>query len=314
MSTKIKISIPNTAGEEGLLIADAVIAGAPADSVEVMTYDEDPQTTEEWIERTRDADAILLGWKIPDEAILAAENLKAISFFGTGIADQVSLPICEERGIATYNVSGYGDNAVAEHTIALLFTVWNQVSKLDAEVHSGGWSEPEREELRGSTLGIVGYGGIGKRVAELATLIGMNVKVWSRALEAGTKLAHGVAASLDEVLETSDAVSLHLALNPHTINFINADSFAKMKDGAILINTARGDVVNTDDLAAALKSGKLMGAGIDVFSSEPVPKDNPLIGLPGAVLTPHIGYNTTNAVTKLRALGIKNILDHFWSK
>ncbi|HUH53105.1 MAG TPA: NAD(P)-dependent oxidoreductase [Microbacteriaceae bacterium] len=312
MSTKIKISLPDTVGEDATEIEQIIMSHAPADSVIVETYSEEPVNIQEWIDRTKDVDGIVLGWKYPDEALNAAKNMKAISFMGTGIADQLNLATCEERGIAAYNVTGYGDNAVAELAIALMFATWHKIPTLNNEVHSGTWTEVNRRELQGSTLGIIGYGGIGKRVAEIADCLGMHIKIWSRSLTPGSKLDHGEAATLDEVLASSDVVSVHLALNPETINFINAASFAKMKDGAVFLNTARADVVDTDALVEALKNGKIASAGVDVFSSEPVPADNPLLGIPNAVLTPHIGYNTENAVKKLHEIGTLNLVKHFW--
>lgn len=314
MSTPITISIPDVVGDVAEQIKQQITQHAPADSVIVETYDTEPASTEEWITRIQYADGIVLGWKLPDEALDAASRLQVISFLGTGVADQVSIPSCTARGIKALNVSGYGDNAVAEHAIALLFAAWHQIPMLNTDVHSGTWTEVSRKELQGSTLGIIGYGGIGRRVAEIASSIGMHVKIWSRSLKAGTELAHGVVTPLKEVLSSSDAISVHLALNPETINFINEESFNAMQDGVVFINTARADVVDTEALVAALHKGKVVSTGVDVFSSEPVPANNPLLGAPNAILTPHIAYNTENAVKKLNEMGTANLIEHFWPR
>lgn len=312
MTDPITICLPDVHGNGAETIKEIILKHVPADKVTIRTFSSEPTSTAEWIERTEDADGIMLGWKLPYEALLAAGQLKAVSFLGTGIADQISLPTCDARSIATYVVSGYGDNAVAEHTIALLYSVWNSVPQLNSDVHAGSWPELTRTELLGSTLGIVGYGGIGRRVAEVAEAIGMRVLVYSRSLNAGDSLPQGTAATLDEVLSQSDAITLHLALRPDTRHFIDSDSFKKMKHGVVFLNTSRADIVDNEALGTALRSGRLRGAGVDVFSPEPVDPGNPLLGISQAVLTPHIGYNTDNAVAALMRLGTLNLIRHFW--
>lgn len=312
MNNVVKISIPDLVGDLAAEVEGIIRQHAPDGSVDIETYNAEPANTDEWIERTKDAHGVVLGWSIPDEALEAATQLKALTFFGTGIADQVSLPICEARGIRAYNVTGYGNNAVAEHTMALIFAAWHQVPALNNAVHAGNWPEVERREMRGSSLGIVGYGGIGKRVAELASGMGMDVRVWSRSLTPGTDIPHGTVHTLEEVLAESDALSVHLALNPKTHNFINATTFQAMKPGVVFVNTARGDIVDTDALVSALDQGIVATAAVDVFTSEPVSQDNPLLGMNNAILTPHIAYNTVNAVKSLTEFGTMNLVRHFW--
>lgn len=312
MNARVVLSLPDLSSETAREVETHIREHAPKEGYEIRTYPEEPRNVQEWSERLEGVDGIVLGWKIPDEALKQAESLRAISFLGTGIADNVSLPLCEEKGIETYTVSGYGDNAVAEHTIALMLAAWHDITELNRATHSGAWNEVSRRELRGSTLGIIGYGGIGQRVAEIAVSFGLNVLVWSRSLTPGDTLAVGQAVALEELLERSDIVSVHLALNPETRGFMSGERLARLKPGAVLVNTARADVVDTEALANALQTGAISRAGIDVFSREPVAIDNPLLGVREAILTPHIAYNTENAVKKLNELGTLNLVRHFW--
>ena len=312
MSDEVIISIPDVHGEGLEAITGILHEHLAGESVDIRSFKTAPSSTDDWITRTQDAHGVILGWKFPDDALAATKDLRAVSFLGTGIADQISLPTCEEKGISTYVVSGYGDNAVAEHTLALLFSAWNSVPQLNASLHAGTWGVVSRTELRGSTLGIIGYGGIGQRVAEIASRIGMRVLVWSRSLKVGDTLPHGTVASFEDVLSQSDAVSVHLALRPETRHFIDASAFARMKPGVVFVNTARADIVDIEALVAALHEGRVRTTGIDVFSTEPAPLDDPLIGIPQAILTPHVGYNSENAVAALMRLGTINLIRHFW--
>lgn len=309
---RITISIPDVVGDSADLIRSILERESPSDNLTVVTYPDEPASTAEWVRRIQYADGVILGWKLPDEALAAAERLAAISFLGTGAADQLSLPLCEERGIAVHTVSGYGDNAVAEHTIALLFAAWHQIPTLNSGVHAGQWVESSRRELRGSTLGIIGYGGIAQRVAAMADALGMYVRIWSRSLTPGAELPHGTASTLEDVLSLAHAVSVHLALTAETVGFIDESLLSQLRPGAIFLNTARAGVVDTDALVGALRDGRISQAGIDVFSEEPVAADNPLLGLPNAVLTPHIAYNTANAVRALNEMATRNLIRHFW--
>lgn len=189
----------------------------------------------------------------------------------------------KDLGIAVCHVPAYSTEAVAQHVFALILELTNWVGSYNASVQAGKWYESSdftfiQEPLSlldGKSLGIVGYGNIGKRVARIAEAFGMKVNIYSRDKEAAV---------------TSDFVTLHCPLTRENAGFVNKEFISAMKDGAVLINTARGGLVNETDLAEALKSGKLSGAALDVICEEPPQKPHPLIGLPGCILTPHIAW------------------------
>ncbi len=229
-----------------------------------------------------DADVIFTdSFGIDRELIEACPNLKFIGISATGF-NHVDLEAAKEHGIAVANVPAYAAEAVAQHAIALLLSVTNQVEVYNAAVEAGEWQQSRDYTfikapltlLAGKSIGIVGYGDIGSKVAQIAEAFGMTVNIYSRDKEAAIK---------------SDVVSLNCPLTKDNRGMVDADFIAQMKDGAILINTARGGLIDEQALADALKSGKLAGAGLDVLDQEP-PQDSPLIGLKNCYITPHIGF------------------------
>jgi D-3-phosphoglycerate dehydrogenase len=204
------------------------------------------------------------------------------------------------------NTPGYADRTVAEHALALLLASTRRLPRLDREVRSGGWGRIQGIELTGKRLGVIGFGGIGRRMAELGRGIGMDVVAWTRHPErypeAGVPLV-----PLETLLETSQAVSIHVALGPDTEGLIDAAALARLPPGAILVNTARGAVVDEPALVAALASGRLGGAGLDVFATEPLPPDHPLATLDRVVLSPHAAYATPEASAEIMELAVGNI-------
>lgn len=309
----IKISLPNTQGQGTAAILDTFRDYVPEHLFELCTYGAPPTSLNDWIARTKNADGVILGWRFPDAALVACTRLQAISFLGTGIADQVSLPLCESMGVSTYTASRYGDNAVAEHTIALLLSAWNDIPQKDAEVRAGTWEVgAPRRELRGSTIGVLGSGGIARRVAQLAQALGMNVLVWSRSLRSGTQLDHGTSCTLQTLFAESDAVSIHLALTAETKHCVNREHFSMMKQGSILVNTARSDIVEPTALWEAMENGTLRSVCLDVFPEEPISPTDPLLGRSGTLFTPHMGYNTRDALANLYRQAAENLIQHFW--
>ena len=256
-----------------------------------------PIDDEEFSARVGDAEAIILGhWTITDTALGACPSLKCIAYTGVGIGSQVNLELASELGILTSITPGCSTQSVAEHTIALMLAAARQIPVLDARFKSGGWSQVESAfDLHGKTLGLVGLGSIAKRTAELVRAFGMDVIAWTahpseqRAREAGVRFE-----SLEAVLESSDVVSLHLPLTPETEGLITANRLSRIRDGALLINTARGEIVNEPALIEALKSGRI-SAGLDVFHQEPLAGDHPFRQLENVIITPHTAYNTPEA-------------------
>jgi D-3-phosphoglycerate dehydrogenase len=231
----------------------------------------------------------------------ACPRLEQILFLGTGAANFVDLPAAESRGIPVHTIKGYGDRAVAEHTLALLFAVWRDIAAQDASVRAGGWTGAPLGELYGKTIGLVGVGAIGGEVARLAQALGMTVLVWARR---PVDIPGVEQVELDALLARADVVSPHLAYTPETAGFLNAARLRRMKRGAVFINTARAELTDEAEVLAMLHDGHLAGAGLDVYSAEPLPADHPLRRAPRAVLTPHTGWQSPEAVARLIRAGV----------
>lgn len=238
---------------------------------------------EEIPQRLKGAQAVFVDARSLDrETLEQCPDLKFIGIAATGF-NHVDLEAAKDLGIAVCNVPAYSTDAVAQQAIALLLSVTNKVEVYNQAVNAGEWQKCKDYTfiktpvtlLAGRSLGIVGYGNIGKKVGQIAEAFGMKVNVYSRDKEAAVR---------------SDIVTLHCPLTKENAGMVDRDFISKMKDGAILINTARGGLIDEEALAEALKSGKLAGAGLDVMAKEPPEKDNPLIGLKNCWITPHIGF------------------------
>lgn len=280
---------------------------------EVTVY-ESTDTEADAIARIGDAEIILIN-KVPVTAGLleACPTVKLIAVQATGY-NVVDCAAAKAHGVTVCNVPSYGTAAVAQFTFALLLELCHQTGLHDRSVHAGDWENcgnfcywlTPQMELAGKTMGIVGFGRIGQAVAKLARAFGMEVLAYSRTQHpAGRALADYV--ELDTLLEKSDVVSLHCPLFPETRELINEKTIAKMKDGAILINTARGALISERDLAAALTSGKLRGAAVDVVSREPMCPDNPLLTAPNCIITPHIAWAPIESRQRLLDCVVENI-------
>jgi D-3-phosphoglycerate dehydrogenase len=233
---------------------------------------------------------------MPTELVTQCKALKHIVFLGTGAASYMNIDELKGHGVSVHTIKGYGDTAVAEHTIALMFAAARDVARMDREVRSGVWTPQEGVQLHGKTLGVIGLGGIGREVAHMGRGVGMHVIGWNRTRRAGVPLTE-----LDSLLAQADVVSLNLTLNDETRGFLGAERIARMKRGAILINTARGALVDEAALIAALTSGHIRHAGLDVFHDEPLKPDHPLARLQNVTLTSHAAFRTLEAsMTLLR--------------
>ena len=220
------------------------------------------------------------------------DTLRHVVYFGTGAASIVDLPVAQRLGIEVHTIRNYGDRTVAEHTIALLMAAARQIGAQHATLRAGRWSKLPGIELKGKRFGVVGLGAIGQEVATIATAIGLEVLAWSRS---GVTGSHWRSVPLDELLATSDIVSLHLGLNEDTRHFMNAARLAQMKRGAILVNTARGALIDEAALLEALQSGAIGHAALDVFEREPLSVDSHWVDAPNVTLTAHCGYWTESA-------------------
>lgn len=280
---------------------------------DVTIYDR-TDTEAEAIARIGDSEIVLIN-KVPiTETLLAAcPSIRLICVQATGY-NVVDCAACAKRGIPVTNVPTYGTAAVAQFTLALMLELCHRIELHNQDVHAGGWTNADcfcywltpQMELAGKTLGIIGFGSIGKAVGRLARAFGMNVIVYNRSQsEDGRKI--GTYVDLDTLFAQADFISLHCPLFPETEKIINAASIAKMKDGAMLINTARGALVDEAALADALNSGKLRGAALDVVSQEPIDGENPLLSCKNCIITPHIAWAPLESRQRLLDTVVENI-------
>lgn len=245
--------------------------------------------------------------KIPARVMDASRKLRVISKHGAGI-DTIDSAAAAERGISVKAAAGANAAAVAEHTWALILACAKEIVHLDTRMHNGHWDKATHKslELRGKTLGLVGMGAIGQRAAEVGVTIGMRVITYD---PFARNVPPGVAmCDLDTVLKEAHVVSLHCPLTEENRKMINRESIAKMRDGAILVNTARGGLVDEEAVVEALKTGKLRAAGLDSFANEPLADGHIFGGVPNAILTPHIGGVTSDAYVAMGVGAARNVL------
>src|SRR5271154_1403357 len=246
-----------------------------------------------------DADALIVrsATKVTAELLDKAPRLRAVGRAGVGV-DNIDLDAATTRGVLVMSTPGGNAISVAEHTLALLLALARQVPRLDKAMHEGKWekSSAAGTEVRGKTLGLIGLGRIGSEVAIRADAFDMRVLGYDPYIsEAAAREVQVELVPLDKLLAESDFISLHTALSPATQNLINAETLAKMKKGARIINAARGELIDEAALAVALKSGQLAGAALDVFVQEPPPKASPLLAMPNVIATPHVAGSTVEA-------------------
>ncbi len=272
------------------------------------------ETQAQAIARIADHEIVLVN-KVPitEEVLAACPGIRLICVQATGY-NIVDCAACARRGIPVTNVPSYGTAAVAQFTMALLLELCHQVGLHDRSVHQGDWARSDnfcywltpQRELAGKTLGIVGYGRIGQAVGGLARAFGMEVLAYSRSPRAD---APGVrfCTALDELLSRADIVSLHCPLTAQTERLIDARRIAQMRPGALLLNTARGGLLDEQAVADALAAGKLGGAAVDVVSQEPMHPDNPLLTAPNCIITPHIAWAPVESRQRLLDCVVENI-------
>lgn len=269
-----------------------------------------PADDAEYLSRIDGAAGLLLGWDLPVAVMAAATPpLEIVAFCGSGAGSFVDLGQARRLGVTVCNTPGYADNAVAEHALALLLAVARQVPRLDRLVRDGVWDQSSAGfELRGKTLGVIGHGGIGARMAALGRALGMTVLVWTRNPESHPGVT---ITALEDLLARSDVVSLHLAATPQTKHLLDAAHLDLMKPQAVLINTARADLVDEEALMMRLGDGRLAAAGLDVYGQEPLSQDHPLLALDNVVLSPHMGWATPQAIAAILDLAIDGLAGYF---
>ena len=271
---------------------------------EVVIYpDRKPELN---IERAAGADVVVeSNMPLRKDFLDACPNLKMLSIAFTGL-DHIDMDECKRRGIVVMNAAGYSTEAVAEETICMMIGLYRHVIENDRITRScKGPSMAPGREIAGKTVGIIGMGAIGQRTAALAQAFGCKVIAWNRT----PRQVQGVTfVDKETLLKESDIVALHIALNNETRNFLTAKDFAMMKPSAIIVNAARGPVVNTNDLAEALKNGVIAGAALDVYDGEPpLSNDNPILEAPNTLLLPHIGFSTVEAFKERLKIVVGNV-------
>lgn len=276
-----------------------------------VTIHGDRPTPAELALRIRDADIVLsfrpAFTRFRQETLVSAQRLRFICIAGAGVED-VDVAYASSRGIAVGNVVG-SKRALAEHCLALLFAVARRIAEQDRAIRRGVWQPLQGIELGGKTLGIVGLSAIAREFAPLARALGMEVLSWSRDNSPERAAAVGATAvPLEDVLGRADVVSLHLRLFPELHGFLGRERFAQIKRGAILLNTARGELVDEQALVEALQTRRLSGAGLDVFTQVPLPAGHPLLALDNVVMTPSSAWNTVDAGQRNLRRSIDNVL------
>lgn len=286
----------------------------------LTVYDRTP--LQDIVERAKDAEAVFTN-KVPLNAdtLEKLPKLRYIGVLATGY-NIIDVAVAKQRGVVVSNVPGYGTDSVVQMTFALLLELCQRVQRHSDSVSKGKWSrspdfcfwEYPLVELSGKTLGIIGFGDIGQRVADVASAFGMKVLGHSRTQTDQSHRRNFRWASLDELLEQSDVVSIHCPLTPSTQGLIHAGTLAKMKKSAFLLNTSRGPIIVEEDLADALKRGQLAGAGLDVLSAEPPPSDHPLFGIENCLITPHISWATREARSRMMEKVVANWVAYLQGK
>jgi D-3-phosphoglycerate dehydrogenase / 2-oxoglutarate reductase len=270
--------------------------GKPGDPK--VAVNRDPDITSDQLPKLLDGAEIVVidHTALPTDIAGQCNGLKHVVFLGTGARSYMNPDELAELGIEVHLIKGYGDTAVAESAIALMWASARVLAQMDREMRAGNWLREDGMQLTGKTLGLIGFGGIAAEVARIASGSGMKVIAWNRT----PKKAPGVAfVDLDTLLKQSHIVSIHLLLNDETRGMITREKIAAMREGVILINTARGAIVDEAAMIDALKSGHIRHAGLDVFNTEPLPKDHPLTTLPNVTLSAHSAFRTPEASENL---------------
>lgn len=284
---------------------------------EVVYVGEESRT--EFIEKARDCDAMIVNKIDVDEELLdACPKLKYVGVFATGY-NCIDIKACRKRGIPVCNAPDYSTHAVSQHAFAMLLNLCGRINEYVNSVEQGGWITSKAfcyfpwatRELYGKTFGVYGYGSIGRAAAKIAEAFGMNVIVCTRTQPKDCKFR---LVSKEEIFRGSDVLSLHCPLTPETQGLVNVQTLSLMKPSAILINTARGGLVDENALAAALNAGKIYGACLDTVAVEPMRADNPLCGAKNCLITPHVAWVPCETRTRLVGIAAQNLKSFFAGK
>jgi D-3-phosphoglycerate dehydrogenase len=260
----------------------------------------DPDITPDQYPKLLDGAAIAVvdHTALPTEIAKQCKGLKHVVFLGTGARSYMNPEELSQLGIEVHLIKGYGDTAVAECAIALMWEAARGLARMDRGIRAGNWLRDDAMQLTGKTLGLIGFGGIASQVARIALGSGMRVIAWNRSPKKHPKVEF---VELDELLSESDVISIHLLLNDETRGLVSRACIEAMKPGVILVNTARGAIVDEEAMIEALNSGQIRHAGLDVFNTEPLPASHPLTKLPNVTLSAHSAFRTPEASENLMA-------------
>lgn len=279
---------------------------------EVEVYSNIPKDLDEAVERAKGAEVVAFClMKLPNEFIDRLPDLKVLQFIGTGVGTFVDIEYAESKGIKVLKIEGYGNNAVAEFGLASAFAAARQIGLGDKLLRRGGWVNGDCEgmEIAGSKYGVAGTGNIGALLAKKVSLLGADVYAFDLYENEELKSEYGVKyVTLEEMFKTCDIVSLHLKVNKQTEGIISRAIIESMKEGSVLVNVARAELVDEDALYDALKSKHLMSAAVDVFTEEP-PKNLKLMELDNVILTPHLGFYSKKASDNSIIMSVDSILE-----
>ncbi len=277
----------------------------------IIFYGSQPDD-ETFIHRIADANAVISGWGLSNTVLAALPDLEIISFTGLGVSTFIDLAETTRRNITvTHTLSA--SETIAEHTMGLMLDAARHISRLDRDIRKGFWStELVGLDLKGKTLGLVGFGRIAQAVVPLAQAFGMKVVCWTRNPNQQRAAQFNIDfMELDQLLTASDVISLHLSLTPETERLINADRLRLLKPGALIINTARSKIIDEKAFTELLRSGHIGAAGIDVFDDEPISPTHPFIEFDNVVMTPHVAYNTPDALEEMFDTAIENLVAYY---
>ena len=269
-----------------------------------------PLSEQQMLDLAGDFDAFLCGDDVISEAVIekSLPRLKMIAKYGIGV-DKIDVAHCTAKGIPLSFCPGVNHTTVAEHTFVLMLSLFRNFVDQVNIVRTGEWKRYTGHEIMGKTIGIIGLGRIGKEVATRSRAFGLNVLAFDLYWPDDFAAANGInrADSMEEIFTKCDIISLHTNLTEQTRDMINAASIATMKKGVVILNCARGEMVNTADIVAALESGQVGGLGTDVLDQEPPPADHPLLSAPNCVVTPHIGSRTFESVERQAVMATENL-------
>ena len=278
---------------------------------EVRVYTEkaaSPEELQERLQGARVAVNIRAYSKFTASLLASCPDLKMIAVLGIG-TDNIDLDAASRLGIKVSNTPGYSAIAVAEHALALMLAASRKIPQHQQELQAGRWTRIPMAQVHGKTLGIIGFGTIGRQMASLAKGIGMDVIVWTFHPDAVRPAPAGIRfVPLNRLVSQADVISIHIRASEKTRHLLNREAFQKMKPSGILVNTARASIVETEAMIAALKNGRLAAAGLDVFDREPLPPGDPLLALPNVVLSPHNSGMTPEAIRRGNEMVVENVV------